>query len=54
MGLLSHDCSLPSPGLFSRSWTCRCGQTWQIERLRPPVQYPEGKAIATASKGKKR
>lgn len=54
MGLFTHDCSLPSPGLSSRSWTCHCGQTWQIQRLRPVQETAHGTAIATASKGKKR
>ena len=36
MGIFTHSCSLPSPGLFSRSWTCHCGQTWQIQLQQQP------------------
>lgn len=42
----SHDCRPPVPLLFTRIWTCRCGQRWRVRPIRQ--QTPDGTAIAEA------
>lgn len=46
MGLFTHTCRPPKQWLFTRVWTCRCGQQYRVRPIRE--RHPEGTATAEA------